>query len=219
VEASGLPRLRDVHDVPIQDCPWYTRTCSIHRSAERLFSLIDAVPEISTPGAAGGIGSIRADIEFDKVISINKEGQPVLCDFTPSGANGRDDCLWDRRGRKVHDRESSVPVLRADRWRDQDRGRNYLDLPLTPYSRGSEWCCSRAHLFSGRSENIRYGALTRRTMRRRCCPGGRRGGFHLAPGQEARTPRWGAGNRAVRWTEAAGQPGPGHTCGGNLNHG
>jgi ABC-type bacteriocin/lantibiotic exporter with double-glycine peptidase domain len=51
-------------------------------SGERIFSLIDAVPEIQDQTGADDPGTIRGDIVFDKVNFQYEEGKPVLKDFS-----------------------------------------------------------------------------------------------------------------------------------------
>ncbi len=68
---------------PIQDLARvYAEMQQSIASAERMFSLIDAVPEVRDHPDAYDPGTIVGDIQFDHVDFYYEEGKPVLQDFT-----------------------------------------------------------------------------------------------------------------------------------------
>ena len=68
---------------PIQDIARvYAEMQQSIASAERMFSLIDAVPEVSDQPGAYDPGSMQGDIEFDHVDFFYEDGKPVLANFT-----------------------------------------------------------------------------------------------------------------------------------------
>ena len=68
---------------PIQDLARvYSELQNAIASAERVFSLVDAQPDIADHDAAFDPGTIRGDIEFDHVDFYYEADKPVLTDFS-----------------------------------------------------------------------------------------------------------------------------------------
>jgi ATP-binding cassette subfamily B protein len=129
-------------------------------SAERTFSLMDAVPEIvDRPGARAA--GILGDIEFDNVGFFYVEGTPVLKDFCLKVGQGESVALVGPTGGGKSTIVNLVcrfyePTAGAIRI----AGRNYLDLPLHSIQSRVGMVLQTPHLFSGSvRENLRYGRL------------------------------------------------------------
>ncbi len=134
-------------------------------SAERTFSLIDAVPEITDRPAALAAGadpcSIAGDIAFDAVDFWYVEGQPVLRDFTLAVRQGETLALVGPTGGG----KSTIVNLLCRFYEPKGGritidGRDYRDLPLRAIQSRIGMVLQTPHLFSGTvRENIRYGRL------------------------------------------------------------
>jgi ATP-binding cassette subfamily B protein len=130
-------------------------------SAERTFSLIDAVPEIVDRAGVGDPGSIAGDIEFDRVDFHYKEGLPVLRGFSLRVEKGMTIALVGPTGGG----KSTIVNLLCRFYEPRGgeiriAGRNYLDLPLHSIQSRIGMVLQTPHLFSGSvRENIRYGRL------------------------------------------------------------
>ena len=109
---------------PIQDLARvYAEMQHSIASAERVFSLIDAVPDVVDRDGAIDPGSIRGDIEFDHVDFGYGDGKLGAERFLPEGEAGRDDRAGRRdRRRQVDHRESAVPLLRTGERADHASG-------------------------------------------------------------------------------------------------
>ena len=82
-------------------------------SAERVFSLMDAVPDVQDKlRCADARTAFSGDILFEDVEFYYEEGKPVLEDFSLHVKAGRDDRPGRSDGRRqVDDRQSAVPLL------------------------------------------------------------------------------------------------------------
>ncbi len=134
-------------------------------SAERTFSLIDAVPEIvdgpeAAPSAAAG-SCLSGDIEFDHVDFHYQEGKPVLTDFSLHVRQGETIALVGPTGGG----KSTIVNLVCRFYEPQGgvirlAGRDYLTIPLHAIQSRIGMVLQTPHLFSGTvRENIRYGRL------------------------------------------------------------
>jgi ATP-binding cassette subfamily B protein len=135
-------------------------------SAERTFSLIDAVPEIVDRPAAllpgADPGSIAGRIEFDNVDFHYVVGAPVLQGFSLAAEQGETIALVGPTGGG----KSTIVNLLCRFYEPKAgeiriAGRNYLDLPVQAIQSRIGMVLQTPHLFSGSvRENIRYGRLT-----------------------------------------------------------
>jgi len=132
-------------------------------SAERTFSLIDAVPEVvDRPGAHAAPTSIAGDIDFIHVDFSYAKGKPVLRDFTLHVAQGQTLALVGPTGGG----KSTIVNLVCRFYEPQGgeiriRGLDYLALPLHAIQSRIGMVLQTPHLFSGTvRENIRYGRLS-----------------------------------------------------------
>ena len=130
-------------------------------SAERIFSLVDAVPEISDRPDAFDPGSIRGDIVFENVNFYYEEDKPVLQSFNLHIKRGETVALVGPTGggkttivnllcRFFEPKEGTICI----------GGRNYEDIALHAIQSRIGVVLQTPHLFSGTiSDNIRYGKL------------------------------------------------------------
>jgi ATP-binding cassette subfamily B protein len=130
-------------------------------SAERVFSLIDSVPEVTDQPGAIDPGTIQGNIEFDHVDFYYEPGRPVLTDF----------CLTVRRGETIAlvgptGGGKSTIVNLLCRFYEPKRGtihiggQDYTRLSLHAIQSRVGVVLQTPHLFSGTiRENIRYGRL------------------------------------------------------------
>ncbi len=130
-------------------------------SAERIFSLVDAVPSVSDRPGAYDPGTIQGDIEFDHVDFAYDDGKPVLNDFS----------LFIRRGETIAlvgptggGKTTIVNLL--CRFYEPVRGRiaiggvDYTKYSLYAIQSRVGIVLQTPHLFSGTiADNIRYGQL------------------------------------------------------------
>jgi ATP-binding cassette subfamily B protein len=148
---------------PIQDMARvYAETQHAIASGERMFSLIDAVPEVVDRPGALDPGTLRGEIEFDHVEFGYGGEQPVLRDFTlrvqpgetialvgPTG--GGKSTIVNLLGRFYEPRQGTIRL----------GGRDYTTLSLAAIQSRIGVVLQTPHLFSGTvRENIRYGKLT-----------------------------------------------------------
>ncbi len=131
-------------------------------SAERAFSLIDAVPEIQEKPDAINPPSLRGDILFENVTFYYEEAKPVLEDFTLHVRAGETIALVGATGGG-----KSTIVNLLCRFYEPKRGviriagYDYTDLTLDAIHSRLGMVLQTPHLFSGTvKENIRYGRLT-----------------------------------------------------------
>ena len=130
-------------------------------SAERVFSLIDSVPEVTDQPGAIDPGTIQGDIEFDHVDFYYEPGKPVLTDFTLTVKRGETIALVGSTGGG-----KSTIVNLLCRFYEPRRGtihiggQDYTRLSLHAIQSRVGVVLQTPHLFSGTiRENIRYGRL------------------------------------------------------------
>jgi len=147
---------------PIQDMArvWASMQDAI-ASAERVFSLIDAVPEVTDRKDAVDPGTIEGAIEFENVDFGYKEDELVLTGFDLKVGQGETIALVGPTGGGKSTitnlicrfYEPTAGVLRFG-------GRDYTELTLDAIQSRIGIVLQTPHLFSGNiRENIRYGRL------------------------------------------------------------
>ena len=147
---------------PIQDLARvYAEMQHAVASAERVFSLIDAVPEVTDQPGAVDPGTLRGDIEFDGVDFWYEPDKPVLTDFNMKVKQGETIALVGPTGGG-----KSTIVNLFCRFYEPKRGtiriggRDYTRLSLHAIQSRIGVVLQTPHLFSGTiRENIRYGRL------------------------------------------------------------
>ncbi len=147
---------------PVQDLARvYSEMQHAIASAERVFSLIDAVPEVTDRPGAIDPGTIRGDVEFDHVDFYYEEDNPVLQDFTLKVRRGETIALVGPTGGG-----KSTIVNLLCRFYEPKRGvihiggRDYTELSLHAIQSRIGVVLQTPHLFSGTiRENLRYGRL------------------------------------------------------------
>lgn len=147
---------------PIQDLARvYAEMQHAVASAERVFSLIDAVPNVVNRPGAIDPGTIAGDIVFDHVDFDYGDGQPVLTDFSLTVKRGETIALVGPTGGG-----KSTIVNLLCRFYEPVRGRitiggaDYTTLTLEAIQSRIGVVLQTPHLFSGSiRENIRYGRL------------------------------------------------------------
>src|SRR5579859_241198 len=147
---------------PIQDMARvYAEMQHAIASGERMFSLIDAVPDVVDRPGALDPGGLEGEIEFDHVEFFYDDQQPVLRDFTlrvrpgetialvgPTG--GGKSTIVNLLGRFYEPRRGVIRI----------GGRDYTSLSLNAIQSRIGVVLQTPHLFSGSiRENIRYGRL------------------------------------------------------------
>lgn len=147
---------------PVQDLARvYAEMQHAIASAERVFSLIDSVPEVTDQPGAIDPGTIRGDIEFDHVDFYYEEDKPVLQDFTLKARRGETIALVGPTGGG----KSTIVNLLCRFYEPQAGvirigGRDYTELSLHAIQSRIGVVLQTPHLFSGTiRENIRYGRL------------------------------------------------------------
>ena len=130
-------------------------------SGERIFSLIDAVPEIQNRPGATDPGSIRGDIVFDHVDFYYEDDKPVLTNFSLTIKQGETIALVGPTGAG-----KSTLVNLICRFYEPKNGRiliagqDYRTLTLHAIHSRIGMVLQTPHLFSGTvMENLRYGRL------------------------------------------------------------
>lgn len=147
---------------PIQDLARvYAEMQHAVASAERVFSLIDSVPEVvNRPGAADP-GTIRGEVEFDHVDFYYQAGKPVLTDFSLKVRRGETIALVGPTGGG----KSTIVNLLCRFYEPKGGcirigGQDYTSLSLHSLQSRLGIVLQTPHLFSGTvRENIRYGRL------------------------------------------------------------
>jgi ATP-binding cassette subfamily B protein len=147
---------------PIQDLARvYAEMQNAVASAERMFSLIDAKPEIVDALGAQDPGSIIGDIVFDHVNFYYEEDQPVLRNFNLQVKKGETIALVGPTGGG----KSTIVNLLCRFYEPKSgkimiNGTDYRDLTLHAIQARIGVVLQTPHLFSGSiRENIRYGRL------------------------------------------------------------
>ncbi len=147
---------------PIQDLARvYSETQHAIASAERVFSLIDAEPEVQDRAEALDPGTLRGDIEFECVDFYYSADKPVLRDFDLHVRQGETIALVGPTGSGKSTiinlicrfYEPKAGVIRIG-------GRDYTELSLHAIQSRLGIVLQTPHLFSGTiRENLRYGRL------------------------------------------------------------
>jgi ATP-binding cassette subfamily B protein len=147
---------------PIQDVARvYAEMQHAIASAERVFSLIDAVPDVIDQPSAVDPGTIRGDIVFDHVDFWYAPDKPVLTDFSLKVKRGETIALVGPTG---GGKTTIVNLLcrfyEPKRGTIRIGGRDYRELSLHAIQSRIGIVLQTPHLFSGSiRENIRYGKL------------------------------------------------------------
>ena len=147
---------------PIQDLARvYAEMQHAIASAERVFSLIDARPEVADREGARDPGTIRGDIAFEHVDFYYEADKPVLTDFNMRVRRGETIALVGPTGGG-----KSTIVNLICRFYEPTAGvirigeRDYTQLTLHAIQSRIGVVLQTPHLFSGSvRENIRYGRL------------------------------------------------------------
>ena len=147
---------------PIQDMARvYAEMQQAIASAERMFSLLDTVPDVADQPGAFDPGSIQGDIEFEGVTFFYEDGEPVLSDFNLTVKAGETIALVGPTGggkstivnlmcRFYEPRQGSIKI----------GGQDYRQYTLEAIQSRIGVVLQTPHLFSGSiRENIRYGCL------------------------------------------------------------
>jgi ATP-binding cassette subfamily B protein len=130
-------------------------------SAERIFSLIDAVPEVKDRPGAIDPGTIQGDIVFDNVLFYYDDDEPVLSEFNLHIKRGETIALVGPTGGG----KTTIVNLLCRFFEPKGGkiligGRDYKDLSLNAIQSRIGIVLQTPHLFSGSiRENIRYGKL------------------------------------------------------------
>jgi ATP-binding cassette subfamily B protein len=130
-------------------------------SAERVFSLVDSVPDIADQPGAVEVDSIGGDIVFEDVDFFYEDDKPVLSNFNLTVKRGETIALVGPTGAG----KSTIVNLVA-RFYEPKRGsikmvgKDYRELTLHSIQSNIGMVLQTPHLFSGPiRENIRYGRL------------------------------------------------------------
>jgi ATP-binding cassette subfamily B protein len=130
-------------------------------SGERVFSLIDAVPDIQDAPQAQSPDHIRGDILFEDVLFYYEEGKPVLKDFNLHVRQGETIALVGPTGGG----KSTIVNLLCRFYEPKDgrvllNGLDYTDLSQRSIQSRVGMVLQTPHLFSGTiRENLRFGRL------------------------------------------------------------
>lgn len=147
---------------PIQDLARvYAEMQQSVASAERMFSLIDAVPEVRDQPGAIDPGTIRGDIVFDQVDFSYEDHKPVLQDFSLTVKRGENIALVGATG---GGKSTIVNLLcrfyEPEHGRITIGGRDYKQLTTHAIQSRIGIVLQTPHLFSGTiRDNLRYGNL------------------------------------------------------------
>lgn len=131
-------------------------------SAERIFSLLDSVPEIQDRPEAVDPGTMRGDIEFENVDFAYDQAKSVFKNFNLKVKEGETIALVGPTGAG----KSTVVNLVCRFFEPQGgsikiNGRDYRDYTLHALQSRIGMVLQTPHLFSGTvMENLRYGRLT-----------------------------------------------------------
>ncbi len=147
---------------PVQDLAHvYAEMQHAIASAERTFSLIDAVPEVVDRPGAVDPGTIQSDIEFEHVDFWYEPDKPVLRDFSLKVKQGETIALvGPTGGGKTTIINLLCRFYEPRRGVIRIGGRDYTELTLHAIQSRIGVVLQTPHLFSGTvRENIRYGRL------------------------------------------------------------
>lgn len=147
---------------PIQDIArFYAEMQRSVASAERVFALIDAEPDVVDREDAVEVEAVRGEVEFGGVTFRYEEGKDVLVDFNLHVAPGEHVAIVGPTGGGKSTivnlicrfYEPSAGVIRID-------GRDYTELTQRALQSRIGMVLQTPHLFSGSiRDNIRYGRL------------------------------------------------------------
>ena len=147
---------------PIQDLARvYAEMQHAIASAERIFSLIDSLPEIADRPGAFDPGTLAADIQFENVDFYYEEDNPVLLGFSLSVKQGETIALVGPTGGG----KSTIVNLLCRFYEPKEGkiligGQDYTEFSLHAIQSRIGIVLQTPHLFSGTiRENIRYGRL------------------------------------------------------------
>jgi len=130
-------------------------------SAERIFKLLDTVPEVQNRSDAIGAKTIQGTIEFDHVHFYYEDRKPILTDFTLKVRPGETIALVGPTGGG----KTTIVNLLCRFYEPKEgviriNGRDYTDYTLQSIHSRVGIVLQTPHLFSGSiRENIRYGRL------------------------------------------------------------
>jgi ATP-binding cassette subfamily B protein len=147
---------------PVQDLARvYAEMQHAIASAERVFSLIDTVPDVLDQPGAVDPGTIRGDIEFDSVDFWYDPDKPVLADFNLKVKRGETIALvGPTGGGKTTIVNLICRFYEPERGAIRIGGQDYQELSLHAIQSRIGVVLQTPHLFSGTiGENIRYGRL------------------------------------------------------------
>lgn len=150
---------------PIQDMARvYAEMQHAIASAERIFSLVDSLPEIADRPDAFDPGTLAAGIQFENVNFYYEEDNPVLHDFSLSVKQGETIALVGPTGSG----KSTIVNLLCRFYEPREGriligGQDYTEFSLHAIQSRIGIVLQTPHLFSGSiRENIRYGRLDTR---------------------------------------------------------
>jgi len=131
-------------------------------SGERIFSLLDSVPEVKDKETAYDPGTLFGEIEFDHVDFSYEDDKPVLQDLTLTVKPGETIALVGPTG---GGKTTIVNLLcrfyEPKRGQIRFNGKDYTDFSLFSIQSRVGIVLQTPHLFSGTiRENLRYGNLT-----------------------------------------------------------
>lgn len=147
---------------PVQDLARvYAQMQQSVASAERVFSLIDAEPELVDREGATDPGTIRGDIAFEDVDFYYEENKPVLQGFNLHVKEGETIALVGPTG---HGKSTIVNLMcrfyEPKGGRITIGGQDYTSMPMHAIHSRIGMVLQTPHLFSGTiNENLRYGRL------------------------------------------------------------
>lgn len=147
---------------PVQDMARvYAEMQHAIASAERIFSLVDAVPDVKDKPDARSTDTILSDIEFDHVDFYYEKEKPVLSDFSLKVQRGEMIALVGPTGGG----KTTIVNLLCRFYEPKNGvirfgGVDYTDLTMHDIQSRIGMVLQTPHLFSGSvQENIRYGKL------------------------------------------------------------
>ena len=131
-------------------------------SAERIFSMLDAVPKIQDLPSASSADNLNADLTFDQVYFHYEEDDPVLEDFTLRVRQGESIALvGPTGGGKTTIVNLICRFFEPKRGQILIGGQDYTSFTLHSLQSRIGMVLQTPHLFSGTiQENIQYGDLS-----------------------------------------------------------
>ena len=130
-------------------------------SAERIFTLIDTTPDVKDKPEAYDPGSMRGDIEFEKISFWYEDNSPVIKDLSFRVKQGETIALvGSTGGGKTTIVNLICRFFEPKRGRILIDGKDYTDFSLSAIQSRIGVVLQTPHLFSGTiKENIAYGRL------------------------------------------------------------